>query len=47
LFQEFLDFFEKELESERFGSWLGGTSFSTADIALGKFLSVRNGFLKL
>jgi glutathione S-transferase len=34
-FQEFLDFFEKELESERFGSWLGGASFSTADIALG------------
>ncbi len=36
-FQEFLDFFEKELESERFGSWLGGASFSTADIALGTY----------
>jgi glutathione S-transferase len=40
-FQEFLDFFEKELESERFGSWLGGASFSTADIALGTYCNIR------
>lgn len=35
-FEEFLDFFEKEFESERFGAWLGGVTFSTADIALGQ-----------
>jgi hypothetical protein len=35
-FQDFLDFFEKELAAEeRLGVWLGGLSFSTADIALG------------
>ena len=35
-FRDFLDFFEKEMESERFGIWLGGATFSTADIALGE-----------
>ena len=36
-FHDFLDFFEKELGAEgRVGVWLGGASFSTADIALGE-----------